>query len=260
VKFKASRLLAMAAGLVATGFACGPLETPVENARQAGEPSWQLDSNAAAAEQALVSGVLGGFRAAVADFLWLQVFGCSAEHDLPATESLLHLVTVVDPRPLYFWLNAARITACDMPVWRIESAGGCERLPRIAQERIERDQAERALALLDEAEKFHPASSALWIERANIELNRLHDPAAAAECYRRAWAQPGAPFYAARLHAELLRRLGRKAEALAWLVKLHPQLPAKNEAAGAALVLARIRALERELEVPELKRYRPTCR
>jgi hypothetical protein len=62
----------------------------------------------------------------------------------------------------------------------------------------------------------------------------------------------------ARLHAEMLRRAGRKAEALAWLVQLHPQLPVNDEAAGADVVLGRIRDLERELAVPAERRFRPT--
>lgn len=176
-------------------------------------------------------------------------------HDLPATESLLHLVTVIDPRPLYFWVNGARIMAYDMPVWRLEAAGDDVRVSVAVRDRIAQDQARRALDLLAEARRFHPDSAALWIEQANIEFNRLGDMAAAAESYRRAWELPGAPFYAARLHAVLLRRLGRNAEALVWLVKLHPQLPANDEAAGADLVLARIRELEHELGVPAGQGY-----
>ncbi len=87
----------------------------------------------------------------------------------------------------------------------------------------------------------------MWIERANIELHRLHDLAAAAESYRQASQQPDAPYYAARIEAELLRRIGRKAEALACLTELYPRLPAADENAGAALVLSRIRSLEVEL-------------
>ena len=218
------------------------------------------DTDAVGAEQAVVGGLLGGFRAPAADFLWLEVYGAAAEHDLPATESLLYVVTVIDPRPLYFWLNGARIMAYDMPAWRIEAAGGYDHVPAAVQRRIGHEQARRALKLLEEARRFHPASAALWIERANIELNRLGDPAAAAESYRRAWEQPAAPYYAARLHAELLRRLGRRAEALAWLVKLHPHLPPGEESAGAGRVLARIRDLEHELSIPVERAYRPVSR
>jgi hypothetical protein len=115
-----------------------------------------------------------------------------------------------------------------------------------------------AVAHLEAAMAFHPASAALWIERANIELHRIRDPAAAAESYRRAWQQPHAPYYAARIHAELLRRLGRKAEALDWLVQLHPSLPAGDDAAARDTVLERIRELERELRVPAARAFHPS--
>ena len=260
VKSRLGAVLVILGGLVLTGIALHPLEAPVWAMIQAREPALRLSSGVEQMEQALVSGLLGGFRAAAADFAWLQAYGLAEERDLPATESMLRLVTVIDSRPLYFWLNGARIMAYDMPGWRIAAAGGYARVPVAAQERITHEQAVRALRHLDEAMKFHPASAALWIERANIELNRLGDTAGAAASYRRAWEQPNAPYYAPRLHAELLRRLGRKPAALAWLIKLHPQLPTENESAGAALVLTRIRVLERELGVPAGQAYRPACR
>src|SRR6266536_959897 len=102
-----------------------------------------------------------------------------------------------------------------------------------------------ALRHLDAAAQVHPQSVDLWIERANIQLNALKDYAAAAESYRRAWEMPRAPYYVARLYAEVLRRAGRKTDALAWLVQIHPTLPRNDEAAGADVVLGRIRELER---------------
>jgi hypothetical protein len=176
---------------------------------------------------------------------------------LPGTSTLLRLVTALDPRPVYFWLNGARIIAYDMAAWRIAAAGGFEALPASLRDHLDREQARLALQRLEDARRFHPANAELWVERASIELNRLHDPAAAAESYRRAWAQPNAPYYAGRLHAEMLRRAGRKADALAWLVQLHPTLPVDDEAAGAAIVLGRIRDLERELAVAPDRTYRP---
>jgi hypothetical protein len=211
----------------------------------------------AAAGQGLTFGVLGGFRAIAADFAWVRVYVIWEKHDLPATETLLTLVSALDPRPLYFWLNSARILAYDMPGWRIAAAGGYETVPEAQQRNVDAEQAQLALRRLDAALPFHPANADLWIERANIELTRLHDVAAAAASYRRAWEQPNAPYFAARLYAEMLKRLGRKAEALAWLVQLHPQLPPNDESAGAALVLARIRDLERELRVPATGTYQP---
>jgi hypothetical protein len=244
-------------GLVLTGGVMHEIESPLWTALRAEQPVLRAAAMEAAAGQGLALGVLGGFRAIAADFAWIRVYVIWEKRDLPGTETLLRLVTTLDPRPLYFWLNGARIIAYDMKAWRIAAAGGYDAVPVAEQERIGAEQAGLALRRLDEAMACHPASADLWIDRANIELNGLNDVAAAAVSYRRAWEQPNAPYYAARLHAELLRRLGRKADALEWLVKLHPQLPPGDESAGAALVFARIRDLERELHVPAAEAYRP---
>jgi hypothetical protein len=151
----------------------------------------------------------GGLRAVAADFAWLRAYAGWEDCDAARTESLLDLVVALDPRPLPFWLNGARMIAYDFPVWRINAPGS--RIGAAEARRIEVAAAERALTFLERAHTAHPNSAAVWIERANIELNGLHDPAAAAESYRRASELPGAPYFAARVHAELLRRLGRKA-------------------------------------------------
>ena len=208
-----------------------------------------FDSMSAATVQGVSFGVLGGFRAIAADLVWLRAYVAWEKRDAPATESLLQLATALDGRSLSFWLNGARMMAYDIPAWQIDDAGGGGVVSPAEQKRIVEKQARRALSFLELAMTCHPTSAALWIERANIELNRLSDPTSAAESYRRASEQPGAPYYPARLHAELLRRLGRKAEALAWLVQLYPRLPKQVEAAAAGLVLARIRILEAELSV-----------
>ncbi len=255
-----SRLLAIfvtVGGLALTGAVMRWIEAPLWAALRAEQPALRLDSAGAAAGQGVTLGLLGGFRAIVADFTWLRLHVIWEQRDLAATDTLLRLVTTIDPRPLYFWVNGARIMAFDMTAWRIAEAGGHDVVPEAHRDRIGTEQARLAIRLLEEAMAFHPASAALWIERANIELNRLHDTAAAAASYRTAWEQPGAPAYAARLHAELLRRLGRKAEALVWLTRLHPQLPPAEE--GTELVLGRIRDLERELAVPVMQTYRPAA-
>ena len=255
-----SRLLAIfvtLGGLALTGAGLRWMEAPLWAALRAEQPALRLGSAGAAAGQGVTLGLLGGFRAIVADFTWLRLHVIWEQRDLAATDTLLRLVTTIDPRPLYFWVNGARIIAFDMTAWRIAEAGGHEVLPAVQRDRLGAEQARLAIRLLEEAMTFHPGNAALWIERANIELNRLRDSAAAAESYRKAWEQPGAPTYAARLHAELLRRLGRKAEALVWLTRLHPQLPPEEE--GTELVLSRIRDLERELAVPVMQTYRPAA-
>ena len=202
-------------------------------------------------------GWLGGFRALAADLLWVRMYAGWVERDLPGTQTLLKAVVAVDPRPVYFWLNGARILAYDLPVWRIAAEGGYKTVSAARQKAIEREHAELGLRQLAAARRVQTAQAALWVEQANIELNKLGDVAAAAASYRRAWEQPGGPYYAARIYAELLRLQGKNAEAYAWLRALHPQLPADDEAADAPLVLARIRELERTLAVPAAESYRP---
>ena len=249
--------MAIVAGLAVAGSLLGRMAEPVWVAMRARQPALRLDSTAAAAGQGVTLALLGGFRALVADAVWLRLYALWERRDLTGTDTLVRTTTAVDPRPVYFWLNGARMIAYDFAAWRIMAQGGYEAVPAMEQRRIGEEQARSALSHLAAAMRFHPASADLWIERANIELNKLGDPLAAAESYRRAWQQPHGPYYAARLHAELLRRNGHPAEALAWLVQLHPSLPPGDEAAAAEVVLDRIRELERQLGVPPERTYRP---
>lgn len=228
---------------------------PVWHEFRARQPALQAET-AAAAGQGVTLALLGGFRALVADAAWLRMYVLWEQRDAPGVATLIRLVATVDPRPVYFWLNGARILAHDLPSWRLAATGGSDGAPAAWRERVEREQAELALRHLAAARRQHPQSVDLWVEQAGIEWHRLRDPAAAAESYRRAAELPGAPYYVARLRAEVLRRIGRKPEALVWLKQIHPTLPAGNEAAAPELVLARIRELERELGVPAAAAYR----
>jgi hypothetical protein len=243
--------------LASVGTGLDRVAAPAWSAARVRQPALRLDSSMAAAGQGVTLALLGGFRALVADVVWIRMYVLWERRDLPGTQSLIQLVAAIDPRPIYFWINGARILANDLSAWRIEAAGGYEVVAPALEQRLNREQATRALAHLDAAMTFHPASPELWIERANIQLHRLHDLDAAAASYRRAWEQPHAPYYAARLHAELLRRAGRKAEALEFLVQLHPLLPPGDDGAARDTVLERIRELERELQLPASKLYRP---
>ncbi len=260
--------LLVVGALAITGAAIRPFEEPAWQAVRAQQPALKLDSLQGALGQGVTVGLLGGFRAIAADFFWIKTNSVWEDNDLPATQTFIKLVTAIDPRPLYFWQNGSRMIAYDMPNWRIMEAGGYDVVSKTEQRRIDEEQSAVALKYLREAFGHHPNSALIYVEIANVYLNRLKDTAAAAEAYRQAALQPGAPYYAARIHAELLRKMGRKAEAYAWLKQLYPTLPktvdlAKGiteyevEAAMAPVVLERIRELEGELNVPALESFRP---
>ncbi len=260
--------LLVVAALAVTGAAIRPFEEPAWQAVRAQQPALKLDSLQSALGQGLTVGLLGGFRAIVADFFWIKTNSVWEDNDLPATQTFIKLVTAIDPRPLYFWQNGSRMIAYDMPNWRITAEGGYDAVSQTRQRQIDEEQSAVALTYLKEAFGHHPNSPLLYIEIANVYLNRLKDTASAAEAYRQASLQLGAPYYAARIYPELLRKLGRTAEAYTWLKQLYPTLPkavdpAKGitefqvQSAMATVVLERIRELEGELNVPQDKVFKP---
>jgi hypothetical protein len=183
--------------------------------------------------------VLGGLRAAVAGCFWLRANLAWERRDAAATTAFLHLTVAADERPLHFWLNGARMIAYDFSEWRLGPDASAAQRRRVVIE-----QAGAALQFLHRANQWRGPSPDVLVEMANIRLRSLGDREGAARLFRRAADMPGAPYYAARVHAELLRALGRPAEALAWLRKILPSLPADDPAARREVVIQRIRELE----------------
>ncbi len=243
-------------GLLGAGIALRPLEAPAWTEVRAKQPALRLDSLKDALGQGITVGLLGGFRAIVADFFWIRTNALWEKYDLPGTQTSIKLVTAIDPRPLYFWLNGSRMIAYDMPNWRIDKAGGYDVVPDAAKRRFDEEQSSIAIKFLEGALGFHPENPLLVLEIGNLHLNRLKDVATASRYSLRASKHPDAPYYAARIYAELLRRLDRKRDAYDFLKTLHPTLPQNDDMAQASVVLDRIRELEGELSIPEDARYR----
>lgn len=246
--------------LLAVGWATRPLADPAWAEVRQWEPAFQAQRLESTLGQGLTFGVLGGFRAVMADFLWLRVNGHWENRDLPATQKMIDVVTTVDPRPLYFWINGARMIAYDMPHWRYDAEAKGQPLDPVVQQRIDDEQSRAALLFLARALEAHPRDPVLLFEIGNIHFRRRHDLAAAGEFYRAAAEQPDAPFYAARIYAVVLEQQGRTREAYEWLCRVHAALPADNPLANAELVLERIRRLEAALGVASGEHYVPPGR
>ena len=247
--------LVVVLGLLFAGVALRPLEAPAWEKVRANQPALRLESLKDALGQGVTVGLLGGFRAIVADLFWIRTNAVWEDNDLPATQTSIKLVTAIDPRPLYFWLNGSRMIAYDMPNWRIDKAGGYDVVPESVKRRFDEEQSAVGLALLKTALEFHPEHPLLTIEIANVHLNRLKDVETSSRYYLLASKHPDAPFYAARIYAELLRRLNRKPEAYEFLKKLYPTLPKNDVMAMDNVVMERIRELEAELEIPESSKF-----
>ncbi|MFP4157101.1 MAG: tetratricopeptide repeat protein [Opitutales bacterium] len=243
--------------LLLLGIALRPLEAPAWEQIKAGQPELNLAGVEDALGQGMVLGLLGGFRAILADFLWIQTNSVWEKRDRAKLDAMVRLVTTLDPRPEFFWINSARMIAYDVPHWRIREEGGHQAVPEARQAAIDLEQAEQAFLLLEQALEHHPDHPRLYLEIGQIYLNRLDDPARAAPWFRKAWEQPGAPHFSARIYAELLRRQGKLEAAYAFLTDLHRELPDDNPYAQKEIVLERIRDLEDRLERPLRDRYQP---
>ena len=118
------------------------------------------------------------------------------------------------------------------------------------EEEIRNQQAFEAIGLLTRSADFHPDDPRVWIEIAQIYNNVLSDTLSAAEYFGRAARMENGPYFAGRLHAELLRRGGRPDAAYQFYREWYPSLPAADPFAVKPLVYQRIRELEQELEIP----------
>lgn len=224
------------AALVGAALLLRPIEQALVPAARNGAQLSPLAGNGGALA------VLGGFRSVVAGGFWLRANLAWEKRDAAATAALIRLTVAADARPVYFWLNGARMLAYDLPEWRLDAAA-----PAAVRQREMSEGARQALRFLEQGRGSHPAEAAFFIEMGNIHLRRTGDVESAARCYRQAAELPGAPYYAARIHGELLRELGRTGEALAWLRQVLANLPADDPAARREVVEERIRALEREV-------------
>ena len=191
-----------------------------------------------------VFGVMGGMRAIVASGFWLRANRVWEERDPATTTAYLKLTVAADGGPRYFWLNGARMIAYDLPEWRMTAD-----MPAAMQQKIVEEQAQAALGFLEDGLRAHPHDPALLVEMANIRLRVLGDREGAAQLFRQAAEQADAPYYAARIYAELLAQLGRPGEALTWLKQILPGLSADDPAARREVVVQRIKALEAQLGV-----------
>ena len=251
------RIVSILLLFVLLGLLVRPIEAPAWRAVKAGQSEMNLEALEGALGQGLVIGVLGGFRAILADFLWIRTNTIWERKDRAKLDSMVRLVTTLDPRPDFFWINGSRMIAYDVPNWRIREEGGYSDVPEERQQAIDLEQSSQAFDLIDQALDFHPGNAKLYLEKAQIYLNRLKDDANAAKWFLHASQQDNAPYFASRIHAELLRKQGLDEEAYDFLKNLHSELP-NTPFAQKGIILERILDLENALKIPSGERFMPS--
>lgn len=241
--------------LFCIGLGTSSFERPIWREVKATQPELNLREVEGALGQGLIIGLIGGFRTVIADFLFIRANTFWEKRDRPNTEAMLNLVTAIDPRPMFFWLNGARMMAYDMPAWEIRDLGGFGEVPKSVEEKIKAEYAQLGLDFITRAEAFHSDDYRVPLEKAQIYLNRLNDTEAAAIYYKEVSEREGAPYFANRIYAEMLKRSGRPEEAYQYLLDLYPTLPTDDFRASQDVVLERIRDLEDQLNIPSFSRF-----
>jgi len=210
-----------------------------------------LDASVGQLGQGVSLAIMGGYRSLVANMVWLSLNSDWEEKDFAATAAKIRLATAIDPRPKSFWLNGARIMANDMPAWIVGELEA-EKLFETEEGAVHRRRFARlALDYLDAARKSHPEAPEILIEKATIQWRKLDDLEAAAALFSEVVQLAAAPYFADRIYAELLERLGRREEALRHLESIVDDLPYGDPQAMKPVVEYRIRKLRMMVEGSE---------
>jgi hypothetical protein len=213
----AGRRLAALGVLVLAGWALSGVGRGAAQWQTEHQPAFNAESLEGVAGQGVLLGVFGGLRAIMADFAWVRSYVYWEQGDRAGCETLMRTSIALDPSNMFFWLDAGRIMAYDMPYWEITRRRLAPESPEAAQ--IVRDHAWRSLAWFAKGAARNPKHEAeFWVRSAHVCLIRLKDLERGAEFYRKA-AECGHPvWFAARSYVNILRyELGRKEDARLWL-------------------------------------------
>lgn len=187
---------------------------------------------------------LSGFRSLVADVVFIQAHVAWERTEWGRVYLLFREATTLQPRSVMFWDMAAWHMAWNASVAALhDSTQPNEALRRKAQ----RDYFALGKDFLERGIKNIPDRPELYESLARLYKEKLNDHAAAARCYARAAALPGAPEYDKRFAAyELSFAPGHEREAYAALHQLYE----RGEHERLPTLLSRLKYLEQVLDIP----------
>ena len=196
---------------------------------------------------------LSGFRALMADILWIRAGTAFDQTAWPRMQLLLHSATQLQPRAEMFWEMAHFHMASDAATSvRLDEV----REPVAALRRkAETEYIHIGEAFLKAGLVFNPDSSRLWERLGTLCGNRLHDHAAAAGAFLEAAKRPNAMGYLRRFAGyELAQVPGREQEAYQQLRALYLE----GDSQRLPNLLKYLAQLEQKLAVPTAERvYSP---
>lgn len=200
--------------------------------------------------QSAFLGVLGGFRSVVADFLFIDAHFAWERTDWPYLLMRMRQVTMLQPHMMMFW---------DIAAWHMAWNAGTAALndphrSPFGRRRLQHEYLELGRDFLERGIANNPDQAPLYEAMARLYRDKYQDHARAGEFFLKAAPlKDAAPFDERFAAYELSFVPGREREAY----QLLHQLYLRGERQHLPTLLARIRALENQLNIPPSERIPP---
>lgn len=162
--------------------------------------------------QELSLAALGGFRAIVANFLWISVTKAWEDQTWTRVRTLADFAVTLQPRVPFFWENGAWHLAWNASVSVVKYADEGKSEERKQFE--SRKWIDAGIDMLERGIRANPEKHGLYLRMAELYWQRLQDYEKSAEYYRMALEKPGAPTYTDRFIGYALEKAGNYEESL----------------------------------------------
>ena len=191
---------------------------------------------------------LSGFRAIVADALFIQAHAAWENTEWGRMLLLFRHITTLQPRVLLFWDTAAWHMAWNASV----AAMNDQKQPRLAlRVKAQREYFALGKDFLERGIKNNPDRPELYEALARLYQDKYKDHAHASEFYTKAAGLPGAPTFDRRFAAyELSYCEDREQEAYERLRRLYDEGPQER----LPTLIKRLKVLEEKLGIPQQQR------
>jgi tetratricopeptide (TPR) repeat protein len=193
---------------------------------------------------------LSGFRAIVADLVFIQAHVAWEQTEWGRVLLLFREATTLQPHAVLFW---------DMAAWHMgwNASAAVAHNPNQVRPALrlkaQREYYNLARDFLERGIRNNPDSARLYESLARLYKEKYNDHARAAEFFAKAAAIPGAPGYDKRFAAyELSYCQGREQEAYQALRRLYDM----GEQERLPTLINRLKVLEDELKIPQDQRIR----
>jgi hypothetical protein len=239
---------------LATILVFGALKLPAERALKLQQRQWHvgnvessLDLREKIGQLSFVA-ALSGFRALLADFLFIQAYVAWERTEWSRVLFLFRQITTLQPHVPLFWDTAAWHMA-----WNASAAAINDRSQRRQSLRVKAQREYFALGkdFLERGIKNNPRNPKLYESLARLYREKYNDHARASEFYQKAADQPGAPTYERRFSAyELSYCEGWEPQAYIQLRRLYDE----GERERLPTLIKRLKLLETKLNIPRAQR------